>query len=116
MKKFLFTSLLAVLVCSSQSCSNGNVELEEARIEQANKLEEAARVAKEEEKLAEKDRLEDVKMEDEKHQIEQTERKSISSETRQRAERWAARTEMRVRASQDKNSYAKMNMYSVGGQ
>ncbi len=38
MNNFLCTSLIALFLCSSQACSNGNIELEEAvRVPKGNK-------------------------------------------------------------------------------
>ena len=110
MKNFLCTSLIALFLCSSQACSNGNIELEEARIEQANKIEEAARVeaaraAKELEELAEKERLE----------AKRSQTHTAPSEyVKKIGDSLAADMDMFIRSHQDKNLYAKVNVYQVG--
>ncbi len=99
-----------MLLCSSQSCGNGNVELEEARIEQANKLEEtarveAARVAKEVEEIAEIERLE----------AERSQTHTVPSEyVKKIGDSLAADMDMFIKSHQDKNSYARVNVYQVG--
>lgn len=110
MKNFLCTSLIALFLCSSQACSNGNIELEEARIEQANKLEEAARVeaaraAKELEELAEKEKLE----------AERSQPHTVPSEyVKEKGRAFGAHMDSFIKTHQDKNSYAKVNVYQVG--